>query len=178
MTLSEFQRVLPLVKGWIRETLTAAARNARPVVSYRFARLPDFYTPALLTQTKVIEVDRVPVPPLSTFGLSQFRDFEEMDPDGITYLDTYFVRREAAPRESLHFHELVHAVQWRILGLEGFLTLYADGLEKFGYRDSPLEVMAYDLQAQFDLGPLPFDVETVVTLQLQEWAMDRGEPIL
>ena len=59
-----------------------------------------------------------------------------------------------------------------------FRSLYADGLEKLRYRDSPLEVMAYDLQEQFELGPQPFDVETVVTLQLQEWATDRGEPIL
>ncbi|HOC01659.1 MAG TPA: hypothetical protein PKM43_23300, partial [Verrucomicrobiota bacterium] len=130
MTLAEFQRVLPLVKVWIRETLTATAPNARPVASYGFARLPAYYTPALLSQSKVIEVDRVPVPPLSTFGLSQFRDFEEMDADGITYLDTYFVRHEAARQESLHFHELVHAAQWRILGLERFLALYAEGLEK------------------------------------------------
>jgi len=94
-----------------------------------------------------------------------------MDADGITYLDTYFVRREAARQESLHFHELVHAAQWRILGLERFLALYAEGLEKFGYRDSPLEVMAYDLQEQFELGPQSLDVETVVTLQLRKWAM-------
>ena len=171
MTLAEFQRVLPLVKVWIRETLTATAPNARPVASYGFARLPAYYTPAPLSQSKVIEVDRVPVPPLSTFGLSQFRDFEEMDADGITYLDTYFVRHEAARQESLHFHELVHAAQWRILGLERFLALYAEGLEKFGYRDSPLEVMAYDLQEQFELGPQSLDVETVVTLQLRKWAM-------
>lgn len=177
MIPAEFQRVLPLVVGWIRETLTATAPSARPVLSYGFSRLPAYYTPDRLTQTKVTEVDRVPVPPLSTFGLSQFRDFEEMDADGITYLDTYFVRREAARRESLHFHELVHAVQWQILGPERFLALYADGLEKFGYRDSPLEVMAYGLQAQFDLHPQPLDVETAVKRQLEEWGMDRGEPI-
>ena len=178
MIPAEFQRVLPLVVGWIRETLTATAPSARPVLSYGFSRLPAYYTPDRLAQTKVTEVDRVPVPPLSTFGLSQFRDFEELEADGITYLDTYFVRREAARRESLHFHYLVHAVQWRVLGPERFLALYEEGLEKSGYRDSPLEVMAYDLQAQFELGPQPFDVETVVTLQLQEWATDRGEPIL
>ena len=178
MIPAEFQRVLPLVVGWIRETLTATAPSARPVLSYGFSRLPAYYTPHRLTQTKVTEVDRVPVPPLSTFGLSQFRDFEELQADGITYLDTYFVRREAARRESLHFHELVHAVQWRILGPERFLALYADGLEKFGYRDGPLEVMAYDLQAQFDMRPQPFDAETAVKRQLQEWAMDPVEPIL
>jgi hypothetical protein len=30
------------------------------------------------------------------------------------------------------------------------------------YRDSPLEVMAYDLQARFDTEPAPFDAERLV----------------
>jgi len=36
-------------------------------------------------------------------------------------------------RESLHFHELIHIVQWRVLGPEGFLAMHADGLTHFGY---------------------------------------------
>ena len=51
--------------------------------------------------------------------------------------------------EGLYFHELMHVVQWRMLGPERFLAAYADGLEKFGYRNSPLEAMAYDAQAAF-----------------------------
>jgi hypothetical protein len=68
--------------------------------------------------------------------------------------------------ESLHFHELVHVVQWRILGPERFLWAYADGLERFGYRNSPLEVVAYDLQERFDAGVKPFDVEAEVARRL------------
>ena len=61
--------------------------------------------------------------------------------------------------ESLHFHELVHVIQWRLLGPEKFLAFYADGLERFGYRNSPLEVMAYNLQDRFDREAQPFSVE-------------------
>ena len=89
-----------------------------------------------------------------------------MDARGITYLNTYFVRANQAGDESLHFHELVHVIQWRILGPEKFLAAYADGLERFGYRGSPLEVMAYDLQARFDARETAFEVAVEVEARL------------
>src|SRR5205823_9640324 len=36
-----------------------------------------------------------------------------MDAGGITYLNTYFVRADQSHSASLHFHELVHVIQWR-----------------------------------------------------------------
>lgn len=74
------------------------------------------------------------MPPLSATGLERFADFERMSTAGTSYLDPIFIRAKQAENESLHFHELVHVVQWRILGPERFLWLYADGLERFGYR--------------------------------------------
>ena len=95
--------------------------------------------PLWLSEIEV--VDRVPMPPLSSIGLSRFKEFERGDYDGITYLDTYFLKRSAANDEMLHFHEMMHIVQWRLLGAEFFLAMYAGGLETFGYRNSPLEKM-------------------------------------
>lgn len=111
-------------------------------------------------------VDTVPIPPLSAMGLGRFADFKRMAAAGITYLDTYFLCADRTSDESLHFHELVHVVQWRILGPERFLWLYADGLERFGYRHGPLEVIAYDIQAQFDAGCDPLDVGAEVARRL------------
>ena len=54
-----------------------------------------------------------------------------------------------------------------MLGPERFLALYADGLEKHGYRDSPLEVMAYDHEARFNSNAEPYAVETAVRQQLK-----------
>ena len=122
----------------------------------------------MLARAKVVLVDRVPTPPLSSIGLSRFADFENMDASGITYLDTYFIRRHEAGRESLHFHELVHVIQWQVLGAEKFLTLYAEGLDKHGYRNSPLEVMAYDHEARFNRNAEPYDVEAAVRQKLRE----------
>ena len=82
-------------------------------------------------------------------GLQRFREFEHGDYDGITYLDTIFVKGSQANDEELYFHELIHVLQWGLLGPERFLALYADGLESFGYRDSPLEKMAYLAEKEF-----------------------------
>ena len=43
---------------------------------------------------------------------------------------------------------------------------YADGLESFGYRDSPLEVMAYNAEARFASSIAPFDAERLVVENL------------
>src|ERR1035437_3419422 len=89
--------------------------------------------------------------PLSALGLREFADFENQPARGITYLDTYFLWRADATDESLHFHELVHVVQWQVLGPKDFLLLYAAGLAESGYRDCRLEAMAYDHQRRFDV---------------------------
>ena len=166
ITPEVFQRVFPLLREWMKQTLAASAASAKTVASFNFSRLPRYYSQELLRRAKVVLVDKVPVPPLSALGLHQFADFEKMSASGITYLDTYFVRRQEAKWESLHFHELVHVVQWSVLGAERFLALYADGLEKHGYRHSPLEVMAYAHQARFDTDLQPYDVEREVRQQL------------
>jgi hypothetical protein len=137
------------------------------VISLGFPRLPQYYSREVLTNAKVVAVDRVPMPPLSSMGLVQFAGFEQMEFAGITYVDTYFLRHEHMVLESIHFHELVHVIQWRILGPERFLAVYADGLGTHGYRNSPLEVMAYSLQERFDQGSAPFDVEALVKSQLR-----------
>lgn len=69
--------------------------------------------------------------------------------------------------ESLHFHELVHVVQWQHLGPERFIMAYALGhLLSGGYRTNPLEEMAYGLQARFDANTPAFDVAAIVRPEL------------
>jgi len=165
MTPEEFHTHYPGLIGWIRATLAAHDRQARSVASAGFARLPRCFSEELLASARFVAVDRVPTPPLAALGLSRFAAFALADPDGITYLDTFFVQRGRATDEALHFHELIHVVQWRLLGPENFLAAYAAGLEAFGYRDSPLERMAYDAQAVFASGQI-FDAEAFVARTL------------
>ena len=141
MTPNEFENAFPKVMGWIKQTLWAHRAETRPVISKDFKRLPLYFSKTQIEAAKFVVVNRVPVPPLSSMGLSRFNEFERGDYDGITYLDTYFLKRAGADDESLHFHEMIHLVQWRLLGAEFFLAMYAGGLETFGYRNSPLEKM-------------------------------------
>jgi hypothetical protein len=136
-------------------------------VSLNFPRLPRYFSPATLTSAKVVAVKIVPLPPLTALGLGQFAGFEHMDAIGITYFVTFFVQANLADDERLHFHELVHVVQWSHLGPERFLAVYADGLQRFGYRDSPLEAIAYRPDGLFQRGGEPFSVEQIVGRELK-----------
>jgi hypothetical protein len=165
MTPEEFQKFYPVLLGWIDITLRAHAGNTQTVVSRGFPRLPIYFSADTLASAKVVLVDKLPIPPLSSWGLTSFADFERGDFYGITYLNTFFIKRDELRNEAIHFHELIHIVQWRILGPEQFLRLYADGLERLGYRDSPLEVMAYDAEAAFIANDI-FDAEKMVARNL------------
>jgi hypothetical protein len=149
MTPEEFQKYYPRLLGWIDATLRTHAESSRTVASRGFPRLPLYFSADTLTSAKVVLVDQLPIPPLSAWGLTRFADFERGTFDGITYLNTLFIKHNDLSNEAIHFHELIHVVQWRILGPKQFLRSYAEGLERFGYRDSPLEVMAYDAEAAF-----------------------------
>src|SRR5438552_3775759 len=168
MTEQEFRTVYPLIVEWIQKTLAKHSPAAQLVASLGFSRLPHYYDETTLVSAKVVSVSRVPVPPLSAMGLDRFRDFERIDMAGITYLDTYFVQADHVRVESLHFHELVHVIQWWLLGPEKFLAFYADGLERFGYRNSPLEVIAYNLQDRFEHEAQPFKVEAACQSLIQD----------
>jgi hypothetical protein len=167
MTPEQFQAVYPHFMAWIAAIVSAHTSQAQPVAAKGFPRLPHYFSRELLASAKVVVVERVPMPPLTALGLTQFAEFERADNSGVTYLDTYFVKRDRAIDEALHFHELIHVIQWRALGPERFLTTYAAGLEAFGYRDSPLEVMAFDAEASFSQTGAIFDAEQLVADQLR-----------
>jgi len=155
---------------WISQTLAESAGKARTVASLNFPRLADYFKKDLLARVKVVFTDKVPVPPLTSWGLPQFENFEKTNFSGITYLTTYFLVKREAGCESLHFHELVHVIQWELLGAERFLERYVDGFEKCKYRDNLLEVIAYDHEARFKAGAEPaYSVEDVVCRQMKQF---------
>jgi hypothetical protein len=166
MTPQEFQAVYPQFMGWVEGVLNAHASRAQPVAAKGFVRLPLYFSRQRLASAKYVVVDRVPMPPLTALGLRQFAEFEHADNSGVTYLDTYFVKRNRADDEALHFHELIHVIQWSLLGPERFLGTYAAGLETFGYRNSPLEAMAFDAEALFAQVTEAFDAELFVAEKL------------
>lgn len=174
MSLQQLQQKLPKVREWTDRTLAAHSGQARPVAELGFTRLGSYFSPALLTSARAIPVATVPRPPLASMGLAGFDEFENLDADGITYLNSFFVRHGHERDESLHFHELVHVVQWQHLGPDQFIMAYALGHSLCGgYDTNPLEVMAYVMQTCFDQQVRGFDVAAIVRVEL-----DRVVPAL
>ena len=113
MAADRYAEFLPTILYWNQRTLEDHADKKKSVASFKFPRLPRHFSTQLLNTTSVVITDRLPVPPLSGWGLSEFADFEKQPMSGITYLDMYFLRPSAADDESVHFHELVHIVHWQ-----------------------------------------------------------------
>jgi hypothetical protein len=163
LNTTELEHALPLVQHWIDGLLNQHKRYAKPVGSFGFQRLPSYFEAETLKRAFVVLVDSVPIPPLAAFGLSLLADFETQDFQGITYQDVYFLKRACANDESLHLHELIHTIQWHVLGPEQFLLGYALGhAMSGGYQTNPFEEIAYDLQARFVEQPTPFKIEPLV----------------
>jgi hypothetical protein len=161
--IRRFYSTLPAVQEWIENTLEDSRAQAVPVIDFGFPRLGKVFPHDLLARAKVVRVTgKLPYPPISSMGLPEFQQMESMPFSGITYKDTFFVKNDLVHSESLHFHELVHVVQWDQLGINDFLLAYGVGLMQFGYRDSPLEKMAYALQVCFDNQNVPSGVVDLI----------------
>jgi hypothetical protein len=146
-----FYAALPPVRQWIDEYLERHSAEAKTVQSLGIAGLSTYYPEDLLARAKTVTVQWVEFPPLHLFGIPEFGGLQQMTFDGITFKDTYFVRRDHES-PAVHFHELVHVVQWGRLGVENFLLAYGVGLLQNRYERTPLEHMAYRLQANFERG--------------------------
>jgi hypothetical protein len=156
--IGKFQQALPGVRQWVDDTLYAHREQTSPANPRDYLRLLQVFPHELLSRSRcVVVAGNPPFPPLSRMGLPELGAFEAMPISGVTYRDTFFVR-EGQQSESLYFHEIVHVIQWDRLGVDRFLMAYGVGLMQSGYRNSPLEEMAYRLQADFDRSRIPGDL--------------------
>ncbi len=63
MTPEEFHIVYPKVQAWVQKTLATYEKDAQPIASMHFPRLPLYFDHTLLETAKFIPIDRVPMPP-------------------------------------------------------------------------------------------------------------------
>ncbi len=149
--------VLPKLRQWIDELIVSNSARSRQASSLGFNRLATYYPADILASTRVVLIDKLPLPPLEELGLAEFSEYEHGAFSGITYRNMIFILK-GRESDSILFHELVHVRQWSRLGPDRFLLAYAFGLERFGYRGSPLEEMAYSLQRDFEQVVVPTDL--------------------
>ena len=160
--INKFHSALPFINGWIDQIIEKYKEKSTPLIDFNFSKINQIFQKKLLENTKVVIVpDKIPFPPLGRMGLAELSGIELMPISGITYKNTFFVNQNLLT-ESLHFHELIHVVQWERLGSDNFLLAYGVGLIKFGYEKSPLEKMAYRLQKNFDTGTVPEGIVNII----------------
>lgn len=164
-------RALPEVHDWVQDLVVRNRGRSIPIPAPIRAELEGYYPAEVLDRTHVIVQRRCPSIPLSQLGVSGLALPDGDLAAGITFLDTYFVKKGEERRASLHFHEQVHVVQWGMLGPDAFVAVYAHGLMKHGYRSSPLEDMAYVLQDRFEANER-FEVIPIVRERLDALRLD------
>jgi hypothetical protein len=139
---------LPLMERWMEALRVEHLRDSIAASELRFGRLADHFPARVFDDTRVVTVGEIPFPPVHDYGLPEFEPMAGAPIAGITFGNMYFVRPGAS--EGVHFHELVHVVQWDALGVPDFLLTYAVGLVQYGYAQSPLEAIAFELQQRFE----------------------------
>ena len=172
MNEQQFRLILSDVQNWIKRICSDFAPYMEPMETASFSRLAEYYPAGLLNRVNRVVVDRCPLPPLTSTGIPQLAQIETWDLKGVPWGDTIFIKRDFSDSESLHFHELLHIVQWDCLGAERYLTAWAVGTITKGYRNNPLEEMAFRMQGRFEAEVELFDVVSDVRAELAQWPRD------
>lgn len=160
---------------WIVEQRHHHRPSAVELQASTKAALGQFFNPETLASVRVKEVMQIENPDfyddLRKTGQELPFDFGQMA--GITFDDTVLLSQSRAARQqdvlALIFHECVHTVQYRILGVDEFTRRYIQGwaMGGFDYYKIPLEKCAYELQGRFESAPnAPFSVESEVAKNL------------
>jgi hypothetical protein len=155
-----------LACAWIREQRALHHLLAQPLPDAGKVTLAPFFPQAALDRARWRAVPAIENPPFlaeaAPFGVTL--DFSRMD--GITFDDTFLVREAALAgnADALVFHELVHIVQYGLLGIDEFISQYVAGYLSSGeYYTIPLELVAYTLQMRWMIDPAAvFSVEGMV----------------
>jgi len=153
---------------WVDDLLAKHELSARQVANYEFHRLPQYFSPQTFAAAKCVEVDVLPKIPWDEFGLS-VPEGMDVNFEGITFRNTYFIKQGEEFREFLHFHEMVHVVQWQTLGNDLYPLIYALEAFKRNYETNVLEVMAREITDFFMKANDPFSTEFFVAAWLGQY---------
>lgn len=136
--------------GYHRKRLVG---KSSPISENVRAHLRGFFSDAMLARTRIIQAampEPIVYPLVKVLGIKGLLEMSSIG--AITLIDVI-----AYPEQlgfSTLFHELVHVVQYQVLGLKRFAELYVKGfLNGGGYYGIPLEKQAYELGARFDAEP-------------------------
>ncbi|MGZ3488834.1 MAG: hypothetical protein ACXVBY_18460 [Isosphaeraceae bacterium] len=142
-----------MTAGYIAHHRKRLVRNSGTIQAETQAQLGGFFPDSVLAETRVIRAvmpEPMLYPLVKVFGIQGLLEMSSIGAITLVDVVAYPGRLDC----STLFHELVHVVQYRVLGLKRFAELYVRGfLERGGYRGIPLERQAYELGARFDREP-------------------------
>jgi len=168
LSAKQVSEIVGWVAGYIADQRQTYRGKAERLFDTHRRQLERFFPPEVLSSVRVIR-GRASDPPfyrhLSALGIGNAPPFSAMA--AVTFQDVVLHLEALTP--GLLFHELVHAVQYRHLGLEGFAERYVNGFLRGGsYLGIPLEKQAYELEARFRAKPAEgFSVEQDVSERIR-----------
>ncbi|KUJ73964.1 hypothetical protein AVO42_00655 [Thiomicrospira sp. XS5] len=136
------------IENWIQQLNTSHKQVRRSCANFD-SYFEGFYSPEFLKKAYFVVTEEVPKPDYPELQEAGLGEFLELDAHGITYGDTYYIKKSHARNAALHFHELVHVCQYQNLTQQGFIKRYIQEIQYFGYDESPLEKMAYQLEDHY-----------------------------
>ncbi len=157
--------MLNQIEQWIDQT-NLDYQEQRVSCSKFSDEFKGFYSLEFLQHSYFLIVDTIPKPDFPELRQMGLGNFIDMDVDGITYKDTYYIKQHCADNLRLHFHELVHVAQWRKLGAINFIQRYISEINTYSYSKAPLEEMAYFWDAHFSKGGDKIDIPRYVSQKL------------
>ena len=163
-------RVLAWPVAWyIRSERDRLERQAKPLTGEVRGTLGAYFGAADLDRVRIAELTTIRVPGGGLSAPARRLGFRFPSPKSVAAIALDHVIASQVPMNSaLLFHELVHVVQYRLLGGVGpFASEYVHGFLATGsYDDIPLERCAYELGSRYELGGAPFSVAEEVARRL------------
>jgi hypothetical protein len=169
---SQLADAIELVAQYLREQRDRHSRESRRLSPQHTRIFQPFFSSALLEEVRYLELRGRRVPPPSFYqeakalGLANLPDLTHMT--SLTFVDIIVFNEQLSERG--FFHGLVHAAQFRILGLERYTELFVRGfLRTMAHFNVPLETQAFALESRFATHPeRHFSVEEQIQLWVRE----------
>jgi len=169
-----FPHLIEQSHHWLWEQRELHRAKARRLTDDERLPLQNYYDTQVLDTVRVATVNRISNPPFyDELTESGFPILDLSGSAGITFIDCVVVRRPFQQHFpswiSILFHELVHVVQFELLGSRKVIEAYLQAWEQNGYQyhDVPFEIQAYRLEARFERHEPLFSVREVVEQELK-----------
>jgi hypothetical protein len=167
--------VVELIEKWIDQTIMNYSNQMRPCSCFT-NQLKGYYSEEFLSECSYVVLDKVPMPEVPELHQKGLAKFIDMEPTGITYKNVYFVKKGFENELAIHFHELIHVLQWRYLGAKEFIARYLMELQQHGYEKAPLEIMAYSLENDFRNNKKKINIQHYVKMQYNHQVPQDHKP--